>query len=115
MLKKLEFLDQSAENEEETIDQIKKFGREQDLIYNQMDDLERMKTVVENDNISHFVCRLAYCRTEELRKWYLVQESRLFKLKVSMECKKKQSVTWILPYLDQSNIQMTSVSDEEWG
>ena len=35
-----------------------------------------------NDNISHFVCRLAYCRNEELRKWFLQQEARLFNVRV---------------------------------
>jgi hypothetical protein len=32
----------------------------------------------QNDNISHFICRLAYCRNEDLRKWFLAQETRLF-------------------------------------
>lgn len=36
----------------------------------------------QNDNISHFICRLAYCRNEELRKWFLTQESRLFNLRL---------------------------------
>ena len=35
-----------------------------------------------NDNISHFICRLAYCRNDELRKWFLTQESRLFNLRL---------------------------------
>ncbi|EFJ45195.1 hypothetical protein VOLCADRAFT_64063 [Volvox carteri f. nagariensis] len=34
-----------------------------------------------NDLISHFVLRLAYCRTAELRKWFLAQECELFRLK----------------------------------
>lgn len=36
----------------------------------------------QNDNISHFICRLAYCRNEDLRKWFLAQESRLFQIRL---------------------------------
>jgi DNA primase large subunit len=37
----------------------------------------------ENDNISHFICRLSYCRNEELRRWFLTQETRLFNIRLS--------------------------------
>ena len=37
----------------------------------------------QNDNISHFICRLAYCRNEVLRKWFLTQETRLFNIRLS--------------------------------
>ena len=31
-----------------------------------------------NDNVSHFICRLSYCRNDDLKKWFVQQESRLF-------------------------------------
>ena len=39
---------------------------------------KELSNAVKNDNISHFICRLAYCRNEDLRKWFATQETRLF-------------------------------------
>lgn len=35
------------------------------------------------DHISHFILRLAFCRSEDLRRWFLSRELELFKLKFS--------------------------------
>ena len=35
------------------------------------------------DVISHFVLRLAYCRTEDLRRWFLTHETELLKFRLS--------------------------------
>ncbi|KAI8092754.1 eukaryotic and archaeal DNA primase, large subunit-domain-containing protein [Halteromyces radiatus] len=37
------------------------------------------------DHISHFVLRLAYCRSEESREWFLRQEDALFKFRFEQE------------------------------
>lgn len=33
------------------------------------------------DHISHFILRMSYCRSEDLRKWFLARELEWFKLK----------------------------------
>ena len=33
------------------------------------------------DQISHYILRMAYCRTEELRRWFLTNECILFKIR----------------------------------
>jgi DNA primase large subunit len=41
--------------------------------------LARINNNSTKDHISHFVLRLAYCRTEDLRRWFLAQEVALLK------------------------------------
>nr|KAJ0223764.1 hypothetical protein LSAT_V11C200073070 [Lactuca sativa] len=41
--------------------------------------------IIDKDIISHFVLRLVYCRTEELRKWFLSMESTLFRYRFRLE------------------------------
>lgn len=40
---------------------------------------ERTNDSINVDEVSHFILRLSYCQSEDLRKWFLQQESELFR------------------------------------
>ncbi|CAG09433.1 unnamed protein product, partial [Tetraodon nigroviridis] len=60
------------------------------------------------DHISHFILRLAYCQTEDLRRWFIQQEVDLFRYRFS-ELHSKQK----LEFLHRNNLQYDAISAEE--
>ncbi|KAI7868588.1 eukaryotic and archaeal DNA primase, large subunit-domain-containing protein [Spinellus fusiger] len=63
-----------------------------DRLYGMHDETESADVYAERrkDHISHFVLRLAYCRSESLRNWFLRQESALFKYRFEQERMEKK-------------------------
>ncbi|XP_075212389.1 DNA primase large subunit-like isoform X2 [Lycorma delicatula] len=60
------------------------------------------------DHISHFILRLAYCRTEDLRRWFLKRELELFRLRwfsLTSEGKNK--------FLQINGLNYKSINDAE--
>ncbi|XP_021899643.1 probable DNA primase large subunit [Carica papaya] len=71
--------------------------------------------VVNKDIISHFVLRLVYCRTEELRRWFLTMETALFRYRFrleNLEAQKALLAEFNLPYKSVSSAEFESVKDE---
>ena len=60
------------------------------------------------DFISHYILRLAYCRTEELRQWLLKQECALFQLRFA-----NSEPHEIDLFMDQENLRYTPIPQKE--
>ncbi|CAO3624735.1 unnamed protein product [Cunninghamella echinulata] len=58
------------------------------------------------DHISHFVLRLAYCRSDELREWFLRQECALFKFRYEQEMSEDRK-----RFLESSNLSWKIIDD----
>ncbi|XP_038694733.1 probable DNA primase large subunit isoform X2 [Tripterygium wilfordii] len=71
--------------------------------------------VINKDIISHFVLRLVYCRTEELRKWFLSMETTLFRNRFKLESSDAQRALMAefdLPYKAVSTSEYESIKDK---
>lgn len=60
------------------------------------------------DHISHFILRLAYCRSDDLRRWFLEKEVDLFKYRFGCE-----STPSIRSFLSENNLTYEPISEEE--
>lgn len=60
------------------------------------------------DHIAHFILRLAYCRTEELRRWFIARELELFKMRFIIM--RGESVD---TFFKLNNLCYTNITDEE--
>lgn len=60
------------------------------------------------DHISHFILRLAYCRSADLRRWFVAREIEFFKLRFQFLNEDE-----VQGFLDINNISYTAISSEE--
>ncbi|XP_072800848.1 DNA primase large subunit [Vicugna pacos] len=60
------------------------------------------------DHISHFILRLAYCQSEDLRRWFIQQEMDLLRFRFSILPKDK-----VQSFLKDSHLQFEAISDGE--
>ncbi|XP_041803558.1 DNA primase large subunit [Chelmon rostratus] len=60
------------------------------------------------DHISHYILRLAYCQTEDLRRWFIQQEVDLFRFRFN-DLSSKQK----LEFLHRNNLQYEAISLDE--
>ncbi|CAG5118444.1 unnamed protein product [Candidula unifasciata] len=62
----------------------------------------------QRDHVSHFILRLAYCRSEDLRRWFLAQELDLFRFRFQMEDAASKA-----QFLTANNLKYKPVSKDE--
>uniref|UniRef100_A0A8C6TJP1 DNA primase large subunit n=1 Tax=Neogobius melanostomus TaxID=47308 RepID=A0A8C6TJP1_9GOBI len=62
------------------------------------------------DHISHFILRLAYCQTEDLRRWFIQQEVELFRFRFNYL---KEEPKLLHKFLHRNNLHYDAISAEE--
>ncbi|XP_054456290.1 DNA primase large subunit [Anoplopoma fimbria] len=60
------------------------------------------------DHISHFILRLAYCQTEDLRRWFIQQEVDLFRCRFN-----SMSASQKLEFLHRNNLKYDTIGPGE--
>ena len=65
------------------------------------------------DHISHFLLRLAYCKTEDLRNWFLKMETELFRMRLLEDSIEQRRVFREQVDLGLKTVDWKSIKEEE--
>lgn len=79
-------------------------------------DVVSIKEDVERDVLSHFILRLAFCRTEEHRRWFLQQETDLFRFRIHLfqeQADRKEDESLIVNLLRDNGFPFEAVSKSD--
>eukprot|EP01135_Chromosphaera_perkinsii_P005511 Nk52_evm60s352 gene=Nk52_evmTU60s352 len=60
------------------------------------------------DHIAHYILRLAYCRSEDLRRWFLIQETELFRFRFQQLTSQEKT-----HFMKLNNLEYTSIDNSE--
>jgi len=69
-----------------------------------------MEEARRRDHVSHYILRLAYCRTEDLRRWFVAQEVDLFKARFLHTAGSKKEIA---RFMQENNLHFDQVPPEE--
>lgn len=84
-------------------DELKKTALGHDLLRTDKKDDKEFR---QRDLVSHFILRLAYCRSEELRRWFMQQELDLFRFRFLRENADSRD-----DFLRENNLNYEPISD----
>ncbi|XP_015414978.1 PREDICTED: DNA primase large subunit isoform X2 [Myotis davidii] len=78
------------------------------LKFSYRENLEDEYDARRKDHISHFILRLAYCQSDDLRRWFIQQEMDLLRFRFSILPRDK-----IQDFLKDSHLHFEAISKEE--
>lgn len=109
-LKLIELESEAGDEFENIHKRLKKKLQDQgvDIMLNHVRDAK----TIEEDNIAHFMLRLAYCRTDEHRRWLILQETRLFRHILYAQTEKDQ--VKLKGLLKEKKLEYEEVNKDEW-
>ena len=90
---------------------LKNQGLEAYVNFQSKSNKKASETILQNrarDHFSHFILRLAYCRTEDLRRWFVAQELDAFRWRCGMANDDE-----ISDFMMAFNLKFIEVSEEE--
>ncbi len=63
---------------------------------------------IRKDLVSHFILRLAYCRTEDLRRWFITQECALFRFRLE-----ELTPVGMASFIRKNGLMLETISSDE--